>query len=273
MARPIPLAAPVRKTRRPARVRICTTHQRIIGEHGCTSIVCGSKTGGRDEVGGGSLVQIIGDIDAARLVERILLGLREQMPALRAVPPALMDDVRRAVEESTEAGLRVLTGRETSGAHGNRREEQSLKARYSAVAQRRALQGVPLELSLLGYEIGSAILLAEVVERLPPTADAVAILAEASRRIVDHIHLATSAVAVGYQDASAAGAVDQERRVQPGGARGAKRRPVAGRRTPPDGNCHALPMVCRLLRPRSGRRGGGGGRPTPLAGGLGRLAR
>lgn len=145
--------------------------------------------------------QLVADmvLDLPAITDRIVARVEEGM-GLHAVSPALADDVRRAVAETTAQGLHALVGGSID----------TMRGRITRVAGRRALQGVPLDAALLGYHVALDAMLDEVVERLPPGPEGTALLAEASRAVMAYIQLVTASVARGYQVA----ALDREDRQQ-----------------------------------------------------------
>ncbi len=143
------------------------------------------------------VADLVADLPAIteRVTARVEVGM-----GLHAVSPALADDVRRAVADTTAQGLRELA----------RGSIDHMRGRITQVAGRRALQGVPLDAALLGYHVALDAMLDEVVERLPPGPEGTALLAEASRIVMAYIQLVTASVARGYQVA----ALDREDRQQ-----------------------------------------------------------
>ena len=101
------------------------------------------------------VADLVADLPAIteRVIARVEVGM-----GLHAVSPALADDVRRAVADTTAQGLRELA----------RGSIDHMRGRITQVAGRRALQGVPLDAALLGYHVALDAMLDEVVERLPP---------------------------------------------------------------------------------------------------------
>lgn len=164
-----------------------------------------SATGPHDDPASaeGEFQQLMATLDANELTDRIFAAFAERLPAMRSVQQDVVTDVHAMLASS----LRAVLGHLAAGA-----SLASMSPTISEVAARRAVQGVPLEQSLLAYEIGSEILLDAVLARsnlVAPNRSG-AVFGVAGRRILEYVQLTTAAVANGYHAASATAAVDRE---------------------------------------------------------------
>jgi hypothetical protein len=141
----------------------------------------------------------------SEIADRIFVRLRERLPSLNAASPALAADVRTATRSTLGMILTIFrTGQPLDVLH----------ARVHDLAFRRAAEGtIPLEDSLLAYEIAAVELLDTVANEVDHGRAGKKALVDASRRLIELLQTTTSAVAAAYQRATETAAADFEHRV------------------------------------------------------------